>query len=230
MAKSTRGPGAAVKALTALSLAGLLLLFLAMVGVHTDLIDPRTVFEAQTLDAARIVMIVSAVAALVTVGLAIRSAARLPYAAVAALGAWGALGLFLFQDARLASGGASDVTSNVQDPPGYSRLIQARRSDEGAQPTGGPSSCPTVVTLPTQVTPQAAAAALEQSGFVVVGAAAFRAEGTREGYWFGLKHDAVIRIRPGETDIRVTARTPVARGEAACSLAGRLSEALRATS
>ncbi|NBB52450.1 DUF1499 domain-containing protein [Rhizobium sp. CRIBSB] len=230
MAKSEAGHGLALRALTVISLVAPMLPLAAMVGVQGGLIDPATVFKVQTLQGLRYATIISALAALVVVGLALRTPGRRTYAMVAAVGAWGTLALVLFQDARMGQGGAADVTSNPQDPPGFSRVIEGRRAAANAADTLKAGPCAAAMTLPTQVTPQAAAAALERAGFVLVGAAAFRAEGTREGYWFGLMHDAVIRIRPGQTDIRVTARTPVERGEEACRLAGRLSEALRETS
>ena len=69
--------------------------------------------------------------------------------------------------------------------------------------------------------------ALEQAGFRAHGAGVQRADGTHTGFWFGVTHDAVIRIRPGRTDIRVAARDPLPHGGEACRLATRISEALR---
>ncbi|MCY1311757.1 hypothetical protein D9M70_621040 [compost metagenome] len=51
------------------------------------------------------------------------------------------------------------------------------------------------------------------------GAAPFRADGSKEGFWFGLTYDAAIRIRPGRTDVRVAQREGVPVGDEACRLA-----------
>jgi hypothetical protein len=71
-------------------------------------------------------------------------------------------------------------------------------------------------------------AALEAAGFTVVGTSPFRIEGTREGFWFGFTHDAVLRSRPGRTVGRVAGREDRPDGGEACRLAGRISEHLRA--
>lgn len=126
---------------------------------------------------------------------------------------------------------AWDVSSDRDDPPGFSRILAGRRAAEGAARApspAGPQACPGAVSVPSQLTPEAASAALEDAGFTVIGAAAFRAEGERRGFWFGLAHDAVVRIRPGRTDLRVTARTARAQGEETCRLASALSRALAA--
>ena len=66
-------------------------------------------------------------------------------------------------------------------------------------------------------------------GFPVVRATTFEVEGVHEGAWFGFAHDAVVRIRPGRTDIRVAARDRTRPdGGAACRLAGKLADALEA--
>jgi hypothetical protein len=78
-----------------------------------------------------------------------------------------------------------------------------------------------------QIAPTAAIYALEQAGFTLRGAGVGRADGSREGFWFGFDHDAVIRIRPGRTDIRVAARDHRAHGGEACRMATAISEAMR---
>jgi hypothetical protein len=55
-----------------------------------------------------------------------------------------------------------------------------------------------------------------------------RVEGERRGFWFGLGHDAVVRIRPGRTDVRVTARTARAQGDEACRRAAAVARGLAA--
>jgi len=78
-----------------------------------------------------------------------------------------------------------------------------------------------------QIAPTAAIYALEQAGFTLRGAGVGRADGSRKGFWFGVDHDAVIRIRPGRTDIRVAARDHRPHGGEACRMATAISETLR---
>ncbi|MBU1325812.1 MAG: DUF1499 domain-containing protein [Alphaproteobacteria bacterium] len=124
-----------------------------------------------------------------------------------------------------------DVTSDREDPPGFSRILSQRRAASGAARAtspAGPQACLGAASTPSQLAPEAAAAALEAAGFTVIGSAAFRAEGERRGFWFGLTHDAVVRIRPGRTDVRVTARSDLPQGGETCRLAAALSRALAA--
>ena len=80
----------------------------------------------------------------------------------------------------------------------------------------------------TQVAPASAVWALQEAGFSVQGRVNVgRAAGSHRGFWFGTVHDAVIRIRPGRTDVRVAARDDRAHGGEACRLATRISTALR---
>ena len=114
-----------------------------------------------------------------------------------------------------------------QRPRGPARLLAAavpaaRGGRRGLRRRAGGAGAP------TQAAPEAARRALEQAGFSVIGTAPFRAEGERKGFWYGLSHDAVIRIRPGRTDVRVTAREARADGGEACRLASELARALAA--
>ena len=62
-----------------------------------------------------------------------------------------------------------------------------------------PSACPDLTAVPTQVASEA-----------------------------GLRYDAVVRIRPGRTDVRVTARDDRPQGDAACRLAREIVAGLQA--
>lgn len=139
------------------------------------------------------------------------------------------VGLFLHQRAAFAQGLPNDVSTSADDPPALSRPILDARVQAGAVEAGvpaGPSSCPGLAHAPTQVAPETAMYALKQAGFAVGGAAAFRADGSRDGFWFGFGHDAVVRIRPGRTDVRVTAREAHPDGGAACRLALKIVQGL----
>ena len=74
----------------------------------------------------------------------------------------------------------------------------------------------------TQVAPAEATAALQAAGFTVTENQLFRARGVRDGFWFGMGHEAVIRIRPDRTDVRVVARYDHTDGGATCRIAAQL--------
>ena len=124
-----------------------------------------------------------------------------------------------------------DATTNLADPPGFSSRILARREGDGAVAVnrwaGGRDGCQTEGSIPMQIAPGSAIWALEQAGFDVVGAGVGSADGTREGFWFGFTHDATIRIRPGQTDVRVVAREDRPDGGEACRLTRRIAEAVQ---
>ncbi len=87
---------------------------------------------------------------------------------------------------------------------------------------GSPQACPGVAAVMTQVAPAEATAALQAAGFTVTENQLFRARGVRDGFWFGMGHEAVIRIRPDRTDVRVVARYDHTDGGATCRIAAQL--------
>jgi hypothetical protein len=113
----------------------------------------------------------------------------------------------------------ADVTTNTAEPPVFSGALADQRAGAGvpALTAGAFGACP-VASVPTQVAPSVAAYALQEAGFEVLGSGVGRADGTRTGFWFGFQHDAVIRIRPGQTDVRVAARQARPDGGEACRL------------
>jgi hypothetical protein len=113
----------------------------------------------------------------------------------------------------------ADVTTNPTEPPVFSGVLADRRAAAGAPTlTAGVFGSCEAATAPTQVAPSVAAHALQQAGFTVLGSGVGRADGTRTGFWFGFQHDAVIRIRPGQTDVRVAGREARPDGGEACRL------------
>jgi len=218
--------------LVAGALAGPLCVFVASMGARGGLWSPDFALDVLTFRAAAGLTALGAACALALAFQSMRRPRAVGLAAAAAVLAVGAMaaGLGLrwsvFNDLQ-----AWDVTSDREDPPGFSDVLARRRTAEGAARAPSPAgtqACPAAVSVPSQLTPEAASAALEDAGFTVIGAAPFRAEGERRGFWFGLAHDAVVRIRPGRTDLRVTARTARAQGEETCRLASALSRALAA--
>ncbi|WP_029417872.1 DUF1499 domain-containing protein [Brevundimonas bacteroides] len=113
----------------------------------------------------------------------------------------------------------ADVTTNPAEPPVFSGTLADQRSAAGVPTlTASAFGACQAATVPTQVAPSVAAYALQQAGFTVLGSGVGRADGTRTGFWFGFNHDAVIRIRPGQTDVRVSARQARPDGGEACGL------------
>lgn len=122
----------------------------------------------------------------------------------------GISGLFVWQARALAVAGPSDVSTNLTDPP----VIP------GA--AGPPVACAGVVAIPRQVALEAASYALVEAGFAIEDAQRFSVRGVKPGFWFGLDQAAVIRIRPGATDVRVAARHDRPDGGATCEAARSL--------
>lgn len=168
-----------------------------------------------------------AVAALALVIFALRRRASGWMAAFAVLVSAATIGVYAWQASRLAAGLPDDISTDLAEVPGFGRL-DARRGAGGPDRTGGVDVCPGAVPAPVQVPPGSAAWALQESGFALDGGVSVaRAAGTHRGFWFGVTHDAVIRIRPGRTDVRVAARDGRPHGGEACRLATRISERLR---
>lgn len=137
------------------------------------------------------------------------------------------IGLYAWQAGRASSAPPDDISTDLVEIPGFGALDD-RRGGGGPARTAGVESCPGAVPAMTQVAPESAVWALQQSGFTLQGGVSVgRAAGSHRGFWFGTVHDAVIRIRPGRTDIRVAARDGRNHGGEACRLATRISEALR---
>jgi len=148
-------------------------------------------------------------------------------AVMAVLVAGGTLGGFVWQKARIAAGPVENVSTDLTEVPGFADLGDERRG-QGPGPAVGAEACPGALPVMRQVAPTTAIYALEQAGFTLRGAGVARADGSHEGFWFGVDHDAVIRIRPGRTDIRVAARDHRGHGGEACRMATAISETLRA--
>lgn len=225
------GKNGGVNTLAVVTAAAPVLVLAAVSGAAIGLWSPAFAFDVLTMTAARYLALAGVGAAALAVVLALRDVKRRGLAAALAVAISGAtLTVFLMQQARFDPAIPTDVASDLVEVPGFSKLILSRRAEVHAVSLGQPSACATAVTTPTQVSPETASAALKAAGFTVIGTAAFRAEGVHEGFWFGLTHDAVIRIRPGRTDVRVAAREGVAQGAEACRLAGAIVAALKSPS
>lgn len=123
---------------------------------------------------------------------------------------------FFVQSRAIAVSGPLDVSTDLAEAPAVS----------GA--TGSPQACRGATAVMTQVAPARATEALQAAGFSVTESQLFRSRGVRDGFWFGMGHEAVIRIRPDRTDVRVVARYDHTDGGATCKVAAALVAALQA--
>ncbi|MCC5611598.1 DUF1499 domain-containing protein [Nostoc sp. CHAB 5834] len=214
--------------LTLVTLAAPFLLLIAAFGTSLGLWDASVGYDRLALQVAWWLAFVGVVAALAAAVLARRDLKRLGlYVIVALVVSVGTLGAIAWQKARLAEGLPEDVSTNPDDRPGFSEAVAAARGEGGPASAIGPEACPAAQPVMRQVAPQRAYEALQAAGFTARGAFAARADGDRTGFWFGFTHDAVVRIRPGRTDIRVAARDGRSHGGEACRLAGEISRALQ---
>lgn len=198
-----------------------LVVLAAVFGTRFGLWSAGFGLDVLTLKIGLVLAFVGLAAAAIAVVIALKDIRRRGlYAAVSLAVAGGTVALFLVQQQRFAVPAHNDVTTDAVEPPAFSRAVLAMRGgDPGAGGGGASVACPGLVSVPRQVAPETAAAALSAAGFTVRGAAPFRADGAQEGFWFGLTYDAAIRIRPGRTDVRVAQREGVDVGDEACRLA-----------
>lgn len=226
----TRGNGDGqrlVGALVVVSLAAPLLVLAAALGTGSGVLSPETGYDLVTMRVGWWLAIVGALAAVGAVVLALRDFRHLGWMALAAaMAGGGTLAAYIWHNDRQANAPPEDISTDLAEIPGFGDLRERRRGP-GPRMTAGVEVCPEALPVMTQVAPGSAAWALQQAGFTIRGAGVARADGSQESFWFGFQHDAVIRIRPGRTDIRVAARDDRPHGGDACRMASRISEALR---
>lgn len=224
--RGARG-GAEGRGLAALTLAAPLLVFVAALGTRTG---QWSYAFGHDLLAMRVGPVLAGLGALAALGLLVMTLRRrtslwLAVAAVAVSAA--TIGVYAWQTARITSGPPDDISTDLAEVPGFGEL-DARRGGPGPARRAGVEACPGAVPAMTQIAPESAVWALQESGFSLQGGVSVgRAAGSHRGFWFGAVHDAVIRIRPGRTDVRVAARDHRRHGGEACRLATRISAALR---
>tara|TARA_R110000782_G_scaffold171381_1_gene263086 strand:+ start:632 stop:1333 length:702 start_codon:yes stop_codon:yes gene_type:complete len=226
--KSTRPRGGiGMRWLVLTVLATPLLIFVAVMGTRFGLWPVETGRELLTLQIGRWLALAGLAAAVLAVVLALRDLRRLGLiAGVGLLVSLATVGLFVRQQAQLTAPAPLDATTDPVDAPGFS--VETAGLRVALRSPDAPSACPALAAVPTQVASETATAALEAAGFTVRKAGLFQSEGLHEGFWFGLRHDAVVRIRPGRTDVRVTARDGRPQGDAACRLARTIVDGLQA--
>lgn len=226
MASGRKG-GQGVGVLLALSLAAPLLVLVAALMTRAGGLSLETGYDLLTMKIGWWLAVVGGLAALGAVVLALKDFRRLGFMALAAVvAAGGTLGGFVWQNGRQAGAPAEDISTDLAEIPGFGDLGD-ERGNKGPRVTAGVEACPGALPVMKQIAPESAIWALEKAGFTLRGAGVARADGTREGFWFGFDHDAVIRIRPGRTDIRVAARDGRTHGGDACKLVSSISAALQ---
>lgn len=201
----------------ALAAAAPLITFVAVLLVRNGLVPLDFGLEVLTLRVAQVVAWVALAFALLSVGLSIPQFRRLGLVSVAvALVCAGVVAAFFVQSAAIARPGPLDVSTDLTEPPAI------------AGAAGPPVTCAGSTAVMTQAAPESATDALQAAGFSITESQLFRARGVRGGFWFGLRHEAVIRIRPGRTDVRVVARYDRADGGETCRLANEILAGLQA--
>ena len=207
--------------LTALAAAPVVLIVAAIAATRFGGVDLSVSYDLLTWTVARILAWIGLAGAVAAAVLALRDLKGRGLYALAALVLAGAtVGGFVLRQGQDAAPNPRDVTTHVEEPPAFSRAAQHRGST--------PQTCPDLSAVPTQVLAQQATSALVDAGFVITRATTFQVEAVHEGAWFGFVTDAVVRIRPGRTDIRVAARDARPDGGATCRLATKIARNLEA--
>lgn len=207
--------------LTALAAAPFVLVVAAVTATRFGGLDLAIGYDLLTWTVARLLAWVGLAAALTAAVLALRDLkGRGIYALAALVLAGGTVAGFVLRQGQDATPHPRDVSTNLDEPPGLPRAAGVR--------SDSPQTCEGVDAVPTQVLAQQATSALVDAGFVVTRATTFQVEAVHAGAWFGFATDAVVRIRPGRTDIRVAARGSRPDGGATCRLAAKITRNLEA--
>ncbi|MFJ6023723.1 hypothetical protein ACIQC9_03885 [Brevundimonas sp. NPDC092305] len=202
------------------------LLLATALSTRTGLLSPEIGYDLIS----RIVLFglagVGAVAGLAALVLAVWKKAGWLLALVSVAVSVLTLGVYVWQGPRVDQSVGEDVSSDLNEIPGFGPL-SAVRSAGGPSGTVGVDACPGALPAMTQSLPESVVFELQKRGFSVRRAGVTGVYGTHRGFWFGFTHDVAVRIRPGRTDIRVAARDDRPHGDQACRLASELSAALR---
>ena len=226
MAKPKRGSTGGGSRLAAVVVLAPVFVLIAALGTRTGLWSYEIGHDLLAMRVGAGLAAFGAVAALALAVFALRRRASGWLAALAVAVSAGTVGGYAWQVSRIMAGPPDDISTDMAEIPGFGALDARRGAGPGE--TGGVGSCPGAVPAMTQLAPASAVWALQEAGFSVQGGVTVsRVAGTHRGFWFGTVHDAVVRIRPGRTDVRVAARDGRPHGGEACRLASRISENLR---
>lgn len=227
MAKAKRASAGGGTRLFAVVVLAPVFVLVAALGTRTGLWSYETGHDLLAMKVGAGLAALGAVATLTLVVVALRRRASPWLAALAVAVSAATVGGYAWQVSRVMNGPPDDISTDMTEIPGFGALDD-RRGGAGPSETGGVDSCPGAAPAMTQVAPASAVWALQEAGFSIQGGVTVsRVAGTHRGFWFGTAHDAVVRIRPGRTDVRVAARDGRPHGGEACRLATRISENLR---
>ncbi|WP_396592806.1 hypothetical protein [Brevundimonas sp. R86498] len=195
----------------ALVVAAPLITFVAVLLVRNGLVSLGFGLDVLTLQVAQVMAFAALGFAAISMVRSLSDFRRLGLISIAVLVVTaGIVGAFRWQASVIGVRGPLDVSTDLAEPPAV----------PGA--AGAPVTCTGAAAVPSQVAAEQATAALHAAGFAITELQLFRSRGVRDGFWFGLGHEAVIRIRPGRTDVRVVARYDRADGGETCRLANRI--------
>lgn len=196
-----------------------LITFAAVLLTRNDIVSLDVGLDMLTLQVAQVVSWVALAFALVSLVLSLPQFGRLGLVSIAVVLVCGAISAaFFVQGQAISVTGPLDVSTDLTEPP----HISAAR--------GAPVACPGVQSVMSQVAPEQATSALQGAGFSITESQLFRSRGVRDGFWFGMGHEAHIRIRPGRTDVRVVALYDHTDGGQTCRIAARIVAGLQAAS
>ena len=214
--RRTTGMGR-VQLSVALAVAAPLITFAAILLVRGGVVSVGFGLDILTMQVAQVVAFAALGFAAVSMAMSLSQFRRLGVLSLAVLVISAAIaGLFRFQASALAIEGPLDISTDLIEPPAI------------AGAAGPPRSCSGVAAVMTQVEPARATEALRGAGFSVTESQLFRSRGVRDGFWFGMGHEAVIRIRPDRTDVRVVARYDRRDGAQTCRIARQIVAGLQA--
>ncbi|CAN5130475.1 hypothetical protein BH10PSE2_BH10PSE2_11620 [soil metagenome] len=206
--------------------------FLAMAGLKTGLWPIGVAYDVMTMQVAAGLALLGGIGALVAVlsgAFSFRQSWPAAIGAVLVSGATAALFYPVLSASGANSQSGQGVSTNAIDPPAFPATIVADRNAAGADAltsNPGPDGC-AIQTLPIQVAPGVAAYGLQKAGFTVSRVSVGRGEGTYVSPWFDRAYDAVIRIRPAQTDVRVAPRDGAHDHGKSCRLAIKIIANLR---
>lgn len=111
-----------------------------------------------------------------------------------------------------------DITTDMQDPPAFVALIEARRAAPNAVEYPGqttaqqqrdayPAIQPLILDAPLEAVLEAAEAGVASAGWEIAAVSDTRIEATATTTWFGFKDDVVIRLNETDDGTRVDMRS-----------------------
>ena len=216
----------------AVALVAPLLLLVAALGTKAGMIDWKFGFGVMTRQWVSTAAMVGVAGGLVALLAAFTDFRRLGVPAVVALLIPAAMlgAFFHLKQTAAAVPPIHDVSTDWNEPLGFSKAFMARARGAGANPVerdprapvkpGSPWSgrrvaeinaetCPGAKPVPRMVPAQRVRQVLEDKGLTVRGVAPWQVEATAESAWFGFKDDVVVRIGPTRTDVRSISRVGV---------------------